>query len=552
MGDIEAIFPSKRYIYSDPRPHTPKFHPIRMKKFFSTTGKIFKWTFRIAFFGILIFLIGKFIQAKFYYQETEPEHVAEKSTYLKKVKLPEPDSVVMDQPAPRVIPSAAARMDSVLDSLRRKSPQAAVARRAPNIVLIVCDALGAKDIGSYGGTLIKTPQIDRLAKQGMRFTQFYTPVPASSPARAAILSGRYPLRTGITEDLYPEDNQFNLLQKARNVQVGIHSDEILLAEPLKKAGYATAFIGKWHLGGSPNHLPNDFGFDHFFGLHVSHNMNPAHLYRDDEIVLENPSNQEQLTPSYASEALRFIEENSQNPFFLVISLHQLLDPIKVSSDFMNKSRGGWYGDAVEEIDKNIGDVMNGLSDAGLIEHTVVMLTSDTGPSWQGDTGPYRGRQHEVFEGGIRVPFIVRYPLAIPPGSVVDAAASHIDIFPTLMDMLSLEIPQDRTIDGKSLWAIWEGAESYLSERNLFFFWQKNLYAMRDGKFKFHYSHRMSRFNTAYPSPMEVSQGPWLFDLEFDPSESYDLSLSRNDLLERIREKGNIFLKDLEENPRGWR
>lgn len=555
-----------------------------MKKFFKTTTNIIKWTFRLGILGIIAFIIIKYVQATFYYEPEPNEHVSEKENYLSGIKIAQVDTLtvydtLVEQIAVRVPVTqsqsrtgdsmAVARLDSTAmsqvardsaqfqDSTRTvyRTKETVVERKEvlspPNIIVIVFDDLGYGDLGAFGSKAIRTPFIDTLAAQGAKLTSFYVPAGYGTPNRASLLTGRYPFRSGMTHTLYPASSSETTYLKARDVQLGLIEDEIAMTEPLKKAGYATGLIGKWHLGDEAPHLPNAFGFDYFFGVHVSHDMEPLHLYRNSERILEHPFEPDKLIDGYTEESLKFIEQHKDEPFFLLLSHSFPHAPLFEGIGALSRSRAGLYGDVIEALDKSVGRIVESLNSYGLDQETMIIITSDNGPSYLGDNGSLRGRKYEVFEGGVRVPFIAWYPKEIPRGTINHTPAMIIDLFPTIAKKVGIDLPQDRKIDGENIWPILTTNTTQKTERSFFFFWRDQIYAVRNGNYKYHIKHRIGTFNEKYPLPNSVSQGPWLFDLSYDEAEAYNIIENEKSLADRMDQQIEDMQEEMNEDPRAW-
>jgi uncharacterized sulfatase len=331
----------------------------------------------------------------------------------------------------------------------------------PNIVIIVADDLGYGDLGAYGGKVIRTPHIDALAEEGIRLTDFHASDSVCTPSRAGLLTGRYPKRMGLDVPLMPEHMSWSrtlttafgyLAGKLGLIDIategkatGLHQDEITLAEALRLAGYATGMVGKWHLGdfaSNPAHSPLEHGFDFFVGVPHSNDMHPFPLYRGHEQLLSNVDDQSMLTRRYTEEAIRFLESSEGRPFFLYFAHTFPHRPLFASERFRERSDGGIYGDTVEEIDWSVGQLMETLEAKGLASNTLVVFTSDNGPWYQGSPGHLRGRKGQSYEGGHRVPFIVRWPGRIEAGTSSDEPAMNIDVFPTCLALAGLSLPRD--------------------------------------------------------------------------------------------------------------
>lgn len=421
--------------------------------------------------------------------------------------------------------------------------------KLPNILLIVADDLGYGDIGAYGGEVLKTPAIDRLASEGVLMTNFYASAAVCTPSRAAILTGRYPKRTLMTLPLYPKNHPMEFFLKVVDRYqfdvTGIPEDEATLSEILKRRGYRTGLVGKWHLGDQPGHLPNDNGFDDFYGVLYSNDVSKFDVWRNDKIEIPEPVEQRNLTQDYTQEALRFIQANADRPFFLYVSHTAVHEPIFASTEFQGRSKGGLYGDAVGELDWSTGQILDKLAKVGLDGKTLVMFTSDNGPWWQGNPGEFRGRKNNIADGGLRVPFIARWPDHLPAGVTSEALSINFDIFPACLASAGIPIPGDRIIDGKNLLPVLRGEIPNLHER-FFYYDGPILVAVRYQNWK--YQRRHMSDNGGYPL---FSQGPFLFDLKKDPSESYSLIETYPEVAQRLAKMLDEWDAEMASNLRGW-
>ena len=399
----------------------------------------------------------------------------------------------------------------------------------PNIIVIFCDDLGYGDLGVFGHPTIRTPNLDRMASEGRKWTSFYSACSVCTPSRAALLTGRLPIRSGMCSDknrvLFP------------NSTGGLPSSEITLAEALKRAGYATACIGKWHLGHHPQHLPTRHGFDSYFGLPYSNDMDGlgvkggytdpkseywnVPLMRNEEII-ERPTAQETLTRRYTQEATAFIAGHKNKPFFLYLAHTFPHVPLFRGEAFAGRSRRGLYGDVIEEIDWSTGRILETLREQGLDRRTLVVFTSDNGP-WLsyhlqgGSAGLLRGGKGSTFEGGMREPTLFWYPGRIQQG-VEMGLGSTLDIFPTACALAGIEVPVDRPMDGYDLSpALYSDAPS---PRDLMFFYRgTRIFAVRKGPYKAHFISR-----SGYGPDKEVFHDPpLLYNLDSDPSEKFDIA-----------------------------
>lgn len=424
----------------------------------------------------------------------------------------------------------------LLGSLWLAHPAARAASK-PNIVIILADDLGYGDLGCYGHPSIRTPHLDRMAAQGVRFTDFYSAAEVCTPSRAALLTGRYPVRSGMAHDRY------RVLRRASTGH--IPANETTLAEALKSAGYATAMVGKWHLGVwtiTPTGHPRRHGFDSFFGLPHSNDMDPtaaapngapgrpdqnaawwnAPLYRNEDLV-SRPADQTQLTRLYTEEALRFIRDHKGQPFFLYFAHSFPHVPLFASSAFRGTSRRGLYGDVVEELDSSVGRILEALRQEGLAENTLVFFSSDNGP-WLimnqqgGSAGLLREGKGSTWEGGMRVPGIAWWPGTIAAGVVNTNLACLLDLFPTACRLAGAAVPTDRAIDGFDLGGVL--FENAPSPRRVFFYYRgTKLFAVRKDQWKLHL-YTQKGYGQPQPDPHDP---PLLFDLGADPGESFDLA-----------------------------
>ncbi len=421
---------------------------------------------------------------------------------------------------------------------------ALAADRPPNIVIIFCDDLGYGDLGSYGHPSIRTPHLDRLAAEGLRFTDFYSADSVCSPSRSALLTGRLPVRTGMYGDqrrvLFP------------NSTGGLPASEITLAKALKTRGYATAIIGKWHLGHQPEFSPLRHGFDRYYGLPYSNDMDrtpqapkgrPAFLQpkseywnvplRNGDEIAERPADQTTLTRRYTDEAVRFIKEKKAQPFLLYFPHTFPHVPLFASPEFQGKSARGLYGDVVEELDASVGRVIAALRAEGLAENTLVLFTSDNGP-WltQSEQGGSAGLLREgkgcTFEGGMRVPAIAWWPGQIAPGRTTSALATTMDVFPTALALAGAPLPGDRPLDGVDLRPLLLGTGPSPRE-TVYFYRGSSLFAVRHGAFKAHFVTQ-----SAYgPDTPKTHETPELYHLAIDPSEKYNVAAKHADVLTTI-------------------
>jgi len=422
----------------------------------------------------------------------------------------------------------------------------------PNIVVIVFDDLGYGDLGIYGSRAIRTPSIDRMAAAGATLVNAYAASPYCSASRAGLLTGRYAVRSGLDHVVQAPWTWPDILLRVgwRNRRLPL--EETTLAEVLQAAGYETGIFGKWHLGDTSPSLPTERGFDTFYGLLHSNDQGKPKVWQDLEVVERHPIDQSTLTRRYTERAVRFIEDHRDRPFFLYVPHTFPHIPLHVADDRRDRSAGGLYGDVVEELDWSVGRILDTLERLGLDGDTLVVVTSDNGAWFQGSSGGVRGRKFDVFEGGMRVPFVVFRAGTIPAGTTIDAPAVGVDLFPTVLEMAELPLPDDRIIDGISLVPTLTGGPPD-NDRVVYFHVLNEARGMRQGRYKYHDAHAVF-----YGNPMDWRwgpmrrRGPWLFDLHSDPDESYDVSELYPRIARRMRGTLDAWRESLETNPRGWR
>ena len=423
----------------------------------------------------------------------------------------------------------------------------------PNLVLILFDDLGYGDLGAYRSQAPATPRLDRLAAQGAVFENFYAAAPYCTPSRAGLLTGRWPIRSGLTQVVFPAGHAMDRMQRALGRPIRLPADEITLADALHAGGYATMMVGKWHLGAEAPSLPNDLGFEHFFGVLHSNDMEPLPLWRDREVVEPHPVDQRTLTQRYTEEAVAFLEASRERPFFLYVAHSFPHEPLHASVEQAGKSPAGVYGDVLSDLDASTGAIVDALERLGLARNTLVLVTSDNGPWFEGSAGGLRGRKNDVLEGGMRVPLLARWPGRIPAGQRIEEVAAAIDVLPTALALARLPLPADRVIDGIDLFPLLFAPRSKPAERPIFYYSDRTLEAVRLGRWK---AHRRHGYFGGFPADWSIvplmPKGPWLFDLRRDPDESYDVSQKKPEELERLEGVMNDFESELAENPRGWR
>ncbi|MCB0283466.1 MAG: sulfatase-like hydrolase/transferase [Calditrichaeota bacterium] len=433
----------------------------------------------------------------------------------------------------------------------------------PNIVLIFIDDQGYADLGSYGATEFETPNIDRLAEQGIRFTSFYVSQAVCSASRASLLSGCYSGRVGIQGALGPY------------AQHGINADEELLPELLKKRGYSTSIIGKWHLGHEKQFLPLQHGFDEYFGLPYSNDMWPVDydgtpnadprkakypplpLIKDNETldIIETLEDQSRLTKRYTEKALDFIQRNKANPFFLYLAHSMVHVPIAADPDFVGTSKQGLFGDVMQEVDWSVGQVLQTLKELNLEENTLVIYTSDNGPwlnfgNHAGSAKPLREGKGTAFEGGVRVPCIMRWPGIIPENVVTDKMASTIDILPTLCAVTSAALPEKK-IDGVNILSLMKNEKNARPRDEFYYYYGKELRAIRKGPWKLYFPHSSRSYEgveagrDGYPGPYNrIALQNELYNLETDISETRNVAADHPEIVSEIEKIADRVRADL--------
>ena len=413
----------------------------------------------------------------------------------------------------------------------------------PNFIIIFTDDQGYGDLGCYGHPTIKTPNLDRMAAEGQKWTSFYVAANVCTPSRAALMTGRLPIRSGMYSDkrrvLFPDSDG------------GLPQSEISIARQLKQKGYRTAAIGKWHLGHLPAYLPTSHGFDSYYGIPYSNDMdrvntveykesflNPKTEYFNvpilrDTTEIERPADQTTIVKRYTSEAQKIIKESKNRPFFIYMAHSLPHVPLFASKDFLDKSDRGLYGDVIEEIDWSVGEILNTLRQQGLDKNTYVVFTSDNGP-WAifnehgGSSGLLYGAKGTSYEGGVRVPAIFWGPGRIKP-AVISQMGSTMDLFPTFSKLAGLAVPTDRVYDGYDLSGVLMGKKE--NPRNeMFYYHDQHLFAARKGAFKLVY---YSNNPLGYPQKLEKLATPLLYNVEHDPSERYDLAAKYPQVIQEI-------------------
>ncbi|MHC4622724.1 MAG: sulfatase family protein [Planctomycetota bacterium] len=406
------------------------------------------------------------------------------------------------------------------------------AAEKPNFIVIFTDDQGYADAGCFGAEGFETPNIDRMAAEGAKFTSFYSAAPVCSPARAGLLTGCYPMRVSIPRVLFPRDN------------IGLNPDEITIADILKGRGYATCCIGKWHLGHLPEFLPRRQGFDYYFGIPYSNDMNPVVLVENEQTIETKPD-QSQLTRRYTEKAVEFITKNKNRPFFLYLPHTMPHVPLYVSDAFKGRSRRGLYGDVIMEIDWSVGEILKTVKKLGIDEKTLVIFTSDNGP-WlsKGDHGgsakPLREGKFATYEGGMRVPCVMRWPGKIRSGMVCSEMATTMDFLPTFARLAGAEAPADRIIDGKDIWALMTDPKAKTPYKEFFYYFEGQLGAVRSGDWKLVLKRKRGR--------KQISAG--LYNLDQDIGEQNDLSERHPEIVRRLTGLADKIREDIGDSVTG--
>ncbi len=427
----------------------------------------------------------------------------------------------------------------------------ATAADKPNFILIFVDDLGYADIGPFGSQLHRTPHLDRMAAEGRKLTSFYVTAPVCTPSRASLMTGSYPRRVGLDES---EKGQWVLFP---GNQEGLNPDEITLAETLKGAGYSTACVGKWHLGDQPAFLPTRHGFDSYFGIPFSNDMGhdsrkqpyrypPLPLLRREEVIEEEPD-QRLITKRYTEEALRFIEDNKDGPFFLYLAHTMPHWPQYSSEQFAGKSKNGAWGDAVEEIDWSTGQLLAKLVQLGIDDNTMVVFTSDNGGATRhgASNAPLRGGKGTTWEGGHRVCFVARWPGRVPAGTAIDELAISVDLLPTFAALAGAELPPDRVIDGKDVRSLLLDEDPAPTPHLAYYYYfMTHLNGVRSGRWKLHVARLGGRYPDYEPNPVLE-----LYDLHADIGESRNVAEQYPQVVERLKALAEAARVDLGDGKR---
>ena len=439
------------------------------------------------------------------------------------------------------------------DLLESLVPAALAAQnRPPNFIVLFADDMGYSDLSCYGNPTIRTPNLDRMAEEGLRFTSFYAAAPVCTPSRVGLLTGRYPIRAGQPNNTGPD------------TVGGLPLTEILLPQVLKQRGYRTMAIGKWHLGHKPvAQLPTSRGFDRYFGLPYSNDMippwvkteTPLHLYRDTE-VMERVGDQSQLTLRYTDEAVRFIKSSKASPFFLYVPYAMPHLPVSAPADRRGRSRAGLYGDVIETLDWSAGEILKTLKQEGLDQNTMVVFCSDNGPwhnlpprmlaqgvePWHtGSKGMLHGAKGTTYEGGQRVPGIFRWPGVIPARQTSAEMAATLDLFPTIAKAAGAQLPVDRPYDGHDLMPLLRGTVAVSPRQEFFYCRGRVMEGVRAGSWKY----RLAKTMIAEGKESETAPVPELFHLDWDPAEQYNMFARNREIGDRLAARMKQFAGEIQ-------
>lgn len=462
----------------------------------------------------------------------------------------------------------------------------------PNIVVILADDLGYGDVGVYGGSVIATPHMDRLAADGLRFESAYSSAPICSPSRAGLLTGRYPLRSGIVQAMQAAGDSLarrlsmelgmamsNLgsidMRGGHNMVKGLPLDELTVAELLREAGYRTAAFGKWHLGDFTEwqqYHPFRHGFDHFVGFNMSNDDWPVAFYEGDtKVIADIGLDQAHYTALFTESAVEFIQESRESPFFVYLSHKDPHQPFYPSERFAGRSAGGPYGDAVAEFDWSVGEIRRALEQLGLAENTLLLVTSDNGPWYEGSSGGLRGRKGQSYEGGFRVPLLAWWPGTVLAGQSENTPVMNIDFLPTFAELAGIGLPADRRVDGNTLVPLLLNEGNDLRERPLYFFHDYDVEGVRIGDWKY----LAANSHYVWPNPLDKQDslagrlisardysppdsdesiptlGTWplLYNLERDPLEAYNVAQRHPQERERLSAVLTAFKTAFYDDPR---
>jgi len=436
----------------------------------------------------------------------------------------------------------------------------------PNVVIILADDLGYGDLACYGSPKLKTPNIDQMAAEGAKLTQFNCPAFFCAPTRASLMTGRYPFRCGMTQNPAPDGG-------AAADAVAMPKTEVTLAQVMKSAGYVTGMVGKWHLGHHAGSLPTERGFDEYYGIPYSNDMRPVQVLEGTQVI-EYPVVQATLTRRYTERALGFIERSKDRPFFLYFAHAMPHKPLAASDAFYKKSGAGLYGDAVMELDWSVGQVLAKLKELGLDENTLVVFTSDNGATFGGSTGGLRGMKGSSYEGGYRVPCIARWPGKIPAGRSSAEPAVMMDLFATTLAVTGAKMSDDRVLDGRDILPLFT-SEAKSPHDFIFGHQNSRLASIRDARWKLHVFRPggglahiykpgetyvdprgpdgvtiLAPYEQAQPSEHpglqtgDEAKPLQLFDLQNDPGEQHDVATQHPEIVKRLQAAYDAMNRDV--------
>ena len=428
--------------------------------------------------------------------------------------------------------------------------------RKPNVLIILTDDLGYGDISTYGNKVIHTPGIDKLAKQGVKCSDFYVPTPYCAPSRATLLTGRFPLRHKLTGNPTPD---------AEIDDIGIQDDEVTLAEILKDEGYSTKLVGKWHLGHKEEYYPENHGFDEYYGILYSNDMRPVQIVENSDVV-EFPVDQSKLTKEYTAKAIEFINRNKNNPFFLHLCHAMPHKPLAASKQFYTpQTKDDLYHDVIRELDWSVTEIVNTLDKLDILDNTIIVFMSDNGPWYGGNTGGLKGMKATTWEGGIRVPFIIRFPKVFTSNKTIDIPCWSPDVFPTILSLVGIKTKLKNAIDGENIVEILNGNNEDHSP--IFSMLGNKILSVRKGDYKlFVEIPKSSRLPSnwvdprgpdgktilapyeqatpdQYPGvlPQKVNDKYQLFNLKVDRAEENDISEANPEIVQKLLNDYEVFL-----------
>jgi len=426
---------------------------------------------------------------------------------------------------------------TVLPALLANSCKSPISEQTatPNVLIIFTDDLGYGDISTYDNMAPKTPNIDRIAEEGVLCTDFYVPTPYCAPSRATLLTGRFPLRHGLIRNPTPD--------KGIN-DIGISQDEITLGEVFQESGYRTKLIGKWHLGHKEEFFPVKHGFDEYYGILYSNDMRPVQIIENMDTV-EYPVNQAYLTQKYTGQAVDFIKENQENPFFLHLCHAMPHKPLAASEEFYTpETVDDLYDDVIRELDWSTGEILSVLEELNILDNTIVIFLSDNGASYGGNNLPLKGRKHNNWEGGVRVPFMIRHPGNLPSGKVVENPCWSADIFPTLLSMCGIDLPVDLYLDGQDILEVLNGNEPEFDRKPDLTNWKD--FRGPDG------TTIIAPFEQATPAmypgvkPEKMEGEVFLFNLDKDIAEMQNEAEANPEIVSALQEEYDQFMESLKE------